>query len=321
MTVNGPSNRIVSISATPRWGTSRSGVTTVPVASSHIRVTLSSPSRTVNNGLGRWASAGVEAERVAISTSAAASRSLWVRVIPAAWSARYCSRSRRVSSPVTMAPSIAVEGAVEAHGAVQGGGGVQRGTPVRAGRVLVAGLGVGQLHPVLDGPHRVGVAQRGALLDEQLPRHGRTGRDGAAGRPGRAGRRGPSRSAPPPPRRRWPASRSACGPGAARRGRSSSTSTRRGPGGPAAVRDPSDRHTPAVSQRANGPAVMPARRCRPAARRPPRRRGRCRRGSIDLGERRNGLVELFEHLLDHPSTYRTSVRDATFSLVGRSARS
>ncbi len=60
MTVNGPSNRIVSISATPRWGTSRSGVITCrwPVRTAGAKV--SSPSRTVNSGLGRCASAGVD---------------------------------------------------------------------------------------------------------------------------------------------------------------------------------------------------------------------------------------------------------------------
>ena len=84
MTVNGPSNSIVSISATPRYGTSRSGASTWPLPSSHSRRKLSSPNRTVNNGLGRCASAGVEAERVAISTSAAANRSERVRVMPAA---------------------------------------------------------------------------------------------------------------------------------------------------------------------------------------------------------------------------------------------
>ena len=84
MTVNGPSNRTVSNSATPTYGTSMPGVMTVPLASSHNRAVVSSPTKAVNNGLGRCAPTGVDADRVAISTRAAASRSLRVRLTPAA---------------------------------------------------------------------------------------------------------------------------------------------------------------------------------------------------------------------------------------------
>ena len=82
ITVVGPSNSTVSNSAVPNHGTRVPGVITWPLASSHIRVKLSSPTNTVNSGRGRFPFAGAVAERVAISTNAAARRWAAVRVTP-----------------------------------------------------------------------------------------------------------------------------------------------------------------------------------------------------------------------------------------------
>ena len=104
--------------------------------------TLSSPNRTVNSGLGRCASAGVEAERVAISTSAAANRSERVRVTPAAWSARYCSRSNRFELAHDDGPVDAVQRAVETHRAVQRRRGVEPGDSRSAGGGVLSPVAV-----------------------------------------------------------------------------------------------------------------------------------------------------------------------------------
>ena len=83
----------------------------------------------------------------------------------------------------------AAERAVEADGAVEGGGGVEVGG--RFGVGWGVGLGVGTLRPIVEHPHGLGVAQPGALLDQDVSSRG-TGDDAVVGRPGRAGRRDPS---------------------------------------------------------------------------------------------------------------------------------
>ena len=65
-------------------------------------------------------------------------------------------------------PVGAVQRAVETHRAVQRRGGVETGDRFRRRWGAVAGGGVGELHPVLDRLHRLGVTQAGALVDQQL---------------------------------------------------------------------------------------------------------------------------------------------------------
>ena len=86
MTWSAPSKMNVCTWQRLRWGTIRSGVMTVPEASSQTESMVASPARMQINGSGRRPSAGaVWLASTASSTRAAASRSLVVRTTPARW--------------------------------------------------------------------------------------------------------------------------------------------------------------------------------------------------------------------------------------------
>ena len=125
MTLSAPSKMNVCTWDRSRWGTIRPGWMTTPLASSQTRSTVASPARMQINGSGRRRRRGRCSARTAISTRAAAIRSLIVRITPSRWS----GGTGRVRSAATLRsrwPRRSGPGEVAGDGAVEPGVQTQR---------------------------------------------------------------------------------------------------------------------------------------------------------------------------------------------------